>query len=401
MTGLSQKAGPVMSHVRFAQTPAALHSVRVAPRQANLLLGCDMVVAAGPEAMATLTKGRSAAIVSASAVVTAAFVRDRDNAVPIEAIVRQLQQAVGADALHMIDAQGMAMALLGDTIGGNLLLLGFAYQLSLIPVSAAAIEQAIRLNNVAVDFNLKAFAWGRHAAVNGAAVDAAVGAGRGVAPARHKQSQSLDELIDRRITDLTRYQNAAYAARYQALVTRMRAAELRVLPGQSALTEAVARNLYKLLAYKDEYEVARLLTDPSFAASLKADFGDQPKLTFHLAPPFLTGTDPATGRPRKREFGRWLAPFLVLLAQMKGLRGTVFDPFGRTAERRMERRLIAEYEALIATLCDRLTHANRDLALQLAQLPDAIRGYGPVKNAAVEQTCDEWARLLTAFAGEA
>jgi indolepyruvate ferredoxin oxidoreductase len=295
----------------------------------------------------------------------------------------------------------MAMALLGDTIGGNLLLLGFAYQHGLIPVSAAAIEQAIRLNNVAVDFNLKAFAWGRHAAVNGAAVDAAVEAGRGATPARLKLSQSVDEVIDRRIADLTHYQNAAYAARYRTLVARTREAELRVLPGQSALTEAVARNLYKLMAYKDEYEVARLLTDPSFAASLKADFGDQPKLTFHLAPPFLPGTDPATGRPLKREFGRWIVPFLVLLARMKWLRGTVFDPFGRTAERRMERRLIAEYEALVATLCDRLTHDNCDLALQLAQLPDAIRGYGPVKSAAVTQTRDQWARLLAAFTGTA
>ena len=401
MTGLSQKAGPVLSHVRFALTPGALHSVRVPPRQADLLLGCDMVVAAGPEAMATLAKGRSAAVVSGAAVVTAAFVHDRDNAVPIAAIVRQLQQAVGADALRMIDAQGMAMALLGDTIGGNLLLLGFAYQHGLVPVSAAAIEQAIRLNNVAVDFNLKAFTWGRHVAVNGAAVDAAVGAGRGAAPARLKLSQSLDEVIDRRIADLTHYQNAAYAARYQALVARMRDTELRVLPGQSALTEAVARNFYRLTAYKDEYEVARLLTAASFAASLKAGFGDKPKLTFHLAPPFLPGTDPATGRPLKREFGRWAVPFLVLLARMKGLRGTVFDPFGRTPERRMERRLIGEYEALVATLCDRLTHANRDLALRLAQLPDAIRGFGPVKDAALTQTREEWARLLAAFTGEA
>jgi indolepyruvate ferredoxin oxidoreductase len=401
MTGLSQKAGPVMSHVRLGQTPGVLHSVRIPPSQADLLLGCDMVVAAGPEAMATLAKGRSAAIVSGAAVVTAAFVRDRDNAVPVGAIVRQLQQAVGADALHMIDAQGMAMALLGDTIGGNLLLLGFAYQLGLVPISAAAIEQAIGLNNVAVDFNLKAFAWGRHAAINRTAVDAAVEAGRGATPARLKLSRSLDEVIARRIADLTQYQNAACAARYQALVARMRDAELRVLPGQSVLTEAVARNLYKLIAYKDEYEVARLLTDPSFAASLKADYGDQPKLRFHLAPPFLPGTDAATGRPLKREFGRWIVPLLGLLARMKWLRGTMFDPFGHTAERRMERRLIADYEALVATLCDRLTPVNHDLALCLAQLPDAIRGYGPIKNAAVTQTRDQWARLLTAFTGTA
>jgi indolepyruvate ferredoxin oxidoreductase len=401
MTGLSQKAGPVMSHVRVASTPEALHSVRVPPRQADLLLGCDMVVAAGPDAMATLARGRSTAIVSAAEVVTSAFIRDRDTAVPVDAIVRQLQQAVGADALRMIDAQGMAMSLLGDTIGGNLLLLGFAYQHGLVPVSASAIDQAIRLNNVAVEFNLKAFAWGRHAAANAAAVDAALAAARGAVAAPRALSQSLDELIDRRVAELTAYQDAAYAARYRALVTRVRDAEFRALSGESAVTEAVARTLYKLMAYKDEYEVARLLTDASFAARLKADFGDGLKPRFHLAPPFLSGTDPATGRPMKREFGRWVLPFLAVLARMKRLRGTVLDPFGRTAERVMERRLIVEYEALVATLCDRLSHANRDLALQLAQLPDAIRGFGPVKDAAIHRTRAEWERLQDAFSTEA
>jgi indolepyruvate ferredoxin oxidoreductase len=267
---------------------------------------------------------------------------------------------------------------MGDSIATNPFMLGYAWQKGAIPVSRAAIERAIELNGVAIAASKRAFAFGRLAAHDRAAllrlVTPTAPAGNDAPPA------SLAELIARRRADLADYQDEAYARRYAALVRKAEEAESASLPGQTALTEAVARYAYKLMAYKDEYEVARLYSDPAFRRSLSAQFEDWRALEFHLAPPLLGERDPVTGKPRKRGFGAWMLPVFGLLAKLRRLRGSRLDIFGQTAERRTERRLIADYEALLDEICAGLSPANHALAIELARIPERIRGYGHVKD---------------------
>jgi indolepyruvate ferredoxin oxidoreductase len=392
MTGLAQKGGAVFSHVRIAQAEAELHAVRIAAGDADLLLGCDLVVAASPESLAKLRCGKTRAVINAHRTITGAFTRNPDLAFPSDEMRRQIAEATGSDAAEFLDASALATQLLGDSIGTNLFMLGFAYQKGLVPVSAAAIERAIELNGAATDFNRSAFAWGRRAAHDRAAVE------RAAAPRRKKATIAvgLDEIVRRRVALLTAYQDSTYAARYERIVRRVERVEHERI-GTRDLAEAVARSLYRLMAYKDEYEVARLYADDSFRRSLAAQFEGDYRLQFHLAPPLLAERDKRTGHLKKRTFGSWMLPVFTMLARLKFLRGTPFDIFGYSKERRTERRLIGEYLAVVDELLTALRRDNHGLAVAIARLPEGIRGYGHVKDANLPRVKAEEARQLALF----
>jgi indolepyruvate ferredoxin oxidoreductase len=393
MTGLAQKGGAVYSHIRIAERPDQIHAVRIAAGNAELLLGCDLVVSASADALTKLEPGYSRAIVNSHEIITGDFTRNPDLVFPSAAMEHSITAATGTDRAEFLDATRLATGLLGDSIASNLFLLGYAYQRGLVPLSAEAIERAIELNAVAVDFNRSAFRWGRRAAIDPALVEERA-TPRAATPASHRLSETLDELIERRAEFLTEYQDRAYAERYSALVRRVRDAETAAMPGTMTLTEAVARSLFKLMAYKDEYEVARLYTESDFLKRVADQFEGPYELRFHLAPPILGDRDPRTGHLKKREFGPRMLSLFRLLAKLRRLRGTRFDIFGRSAERRTERRLVAEYEAIVDEIAGRLTPDNHATAVELAQLPLEIRGFGHVKEANLARTKAKEAELL-------
>jgi indolepyruvate ferredoxin oxidoreductase len=395
MTGLAQKGGAVVSHVRLAPRPEDLHSVRVSAGSAKLVLGCDLVVAAGFESLSKVAVGETRVVVNSQETITGEFTRNPDYHFPGRELHRMIVEAAGEQAAEFLDATRLATALIGDSIATNLFMMGYAWQKGLVPVSEAALMQAVELNGVAVDKNKQAFAWGRAAAHDLDAVEAAA-APEHEARAHHL-SQSLDELVDRRVAFLTAYQDAAYAARYRDLVGHVRATEGAKALGQSGLATAVARYYFKLLAYKDEYEVARLYSDPVFMESLHDQFEGDFKLQIHLAPPLTAQGDPESGHLRKRAYGPWVFNLFRLLAGLKSLRGTRLDPFGYTTDRRRERQLIADYEALIAELLAGLDHDNHGLAVELAAIPEQIRGYGHVKDAHLKDAKAREAQLLEAW----
>ena len=328
---------------------------------------------------------------------TGAFTRDPDMAFPKDRLLAAIGEAAGPGRLDTVDATALATALLGDAIATNLFMVGYAWQKGLIPLSAAAIERAIELNGVAVALNRGAFLWGRRAAAEPAAVAALVRRGK---PAPSAAAQGLTEIVEQRVAFLTDYQDAAYARRYREEVERVRVAEAAAMPGRSDLAVTVARNLFRLMAIKDEYEVARLWTDGSFKRQLEAEFESWKELEVHLAPPLFAQRDPKNGHLVKRRYGAWLLPVLGVLAKGKRLRGTVLDIFGRTAERRLERKLLADYEALLVELTAKLTSDNHGVAVELARVPEQIRGFGHVKEANVERAKLREAELRAAFDAE-
>jgi indolepyruvate ferredoxin oxidoreductase len=352
-------------------------------------------VAAGFESLSKVEAGETRLIVNCQETVTGDFTRNPDYHFPAEQLRRLIADTAGPDAVDFLDATRLATALIGDSIATNLFVLGYAWQQGLVPVSEAALMQAIELNAVAVENNARAFRWGRAAAHDLAAVEA-VAAPRHEVRAHHL-SQSLEELVERRVRFLTGYQSARYAARYSNLVERARQAETDKAPGLNGFANAVARYYFKLLAYKDEYEVARLYGDPAFHQALGEQFEGDTRLEVHLAPPLLPGSDPDGGAPRKRAFGPWIFTAFRWLAKFKGLRGTPFDPFGHTADRKRERELIVEYEALIEELLAGLGHDNHALAVELAAIPEQIRGYGHIKTAHLDDAKAREAQLLAAW----
>jgi indolepyruvate ferredoxin oxidoreductase len=394
MTCLAQKGGAVTSHVRLAPRPEDIHAARLSAGGADLLLGCDIAVAGGFESLSRLRKGETRAVVNRHEIVTGAFTRDPDFAFPGARLVADIRDLAGEANAEFIDATKIAERLLGDSIGANLFLLGFALQRGWVPLTLEAIERAIELNGVAVEFNQQALLWGRRAAHDRAAVER-IATPRDTGSER--LSESLDEVIARRAALLTRYQNAAYAERYLATVRRVSAAEQARVLGSTALTDAAARGLFKLMAYKDEYEVARLYTDGSFARRLAERFEGPVKLEFHLAPPLLAERDPASGHLKKRSYGSWMLPAFRVLAKLRFLRGSALDPFGHTAERKRERALIGEYRALIEGLLPELTATNHETAVALARLPERIRGYGHIKDASLAAARVEQAKLMAEF----
>jgi indolepyruvate ferredoxin oxidoreductase len=396
MTGLAQKGGAVLSHVRIAASPEAIHAVRIAAGQARLLLGCDLVVSGGPEALSRLRHGVSRAIVNSHETITGDFTRNPDLAFPGESLRLSIGAATGAENAEFIEATRIATGLLGDSIATNLFLLGYAYQRGLVPVSGEAIDRAIALNAVAVEFNRAAFRWGRRAAIDPALVTERA-TPQSASAEDQSVSENLDQVIARRVEFLTQYQNGAYAACYAERVQRIRDLEAARVPGATALTETAARSLFKLMAYKDEYEVARLYTDTGFLRRVAEQFQGDYKLRFHLAPPLFAERDPDTGHLQKQAYGPWMLGAFRLLAKLRFLRGTAFDPFGRTEERRLERGLVMAFEAMLDDISDRLEPENHAIAVELAATPLHIRGFGHVKEASLAKVKTRQAALLQRF----
>jgi indolepyruvate ferredoxin oxidoreductase len=388
-TGLAQKNGAVMSHVRVAANPGDIYAARIPAGGANLLLGCDMVTAGGFESLSKLSAEQSFAVINSHRTMTAAFTKNPDLDFPDQRLRNDLKATTRET--DFIDASSLATGLLGDSLASNLFTVGYAFQKGWMPLSADAIEQAITLNGVAIDFNKQAFLWGRRAAHDLASVEKLV-----AAPVEEKPLTS-QELTALRTNELTQYQNAAYADRYCDRVTRIRTAEAEKAPGMSGLTVAVEQAYFKLLATKDEYEVARLFTDGRFEKRLKEQFEGSYAVKFHLAPPLLSARDPLTGEPRKSTFGAWVMPLFKILAALKGLRGTPLDIFGYSAERRLERRLLINYEKILDEIETNLTPDNHDQAIALASQPLSIRGFGVVKEKAAATANAEGKQLLDNF----
>jgi indolepyruvate ferredoxin oxidoreductase len=408
MAGLAQKGGAVISHVQIAPAPHDLHATRIATGDARLVIGGDAIVSASAEVLSKTRHGVTAAVVNSANTPTAEFIKNPKWRFPGASAEQDLRNSVG-EASAFIDASAWAVTLLADAIYSNPLLLGFAWQKGWIPLQHASLLRAIELNGVSVDKNRQAFEWGRYLAHHG---EAAVKALLPDAPAQTAHvvalPQTLDTLIRKREAMLTDYQNAAYAQRYREAVERIRAAEQKLGADRKLpLTEAVARNLAKLMAYKDEYEVARLYADPAFLDKLRAQFEGEPgrdyQLNFWLAPPTLgnAGKTDSKGHPVKRRFGPRTLTAFRLLARLKGLRGTAFDVFGKTAERRAERALVADYLAMVDEFAASLGADKLDTALALAALPDDIRGYGHVKEASMQAAAERREALLAQYRGTA
>ncbi len=378
MTGMSQKNGSVTSHVRLAPDPSQLLAQRIPTGEADLVLGCDMLTAGAPDAIARMRPGRTHAVINTFEQPTGHFAQDADWAYPAEQVRTLILESVEARA-DFIDATTLATRLMGDAIAANLFMLGFAFQKGLVPLSSAALRQAIEINGVAVKANQAAFDWGRRAAVD---PDGVLREASPAQPVSLQRPKTLQALIDDRAAFLAAYQDRAYAQRYLSLVERVRAAEGQCR-GTDSLARAVASNLFKLMACKDEYEVARLYSGGRFAERLKQEFEGKPRLTFHLAPPLL-GKRGADGKAVKQAFGPWMQHAFKLLAALRFLRGTALDPFGRTEERRQERQLVADYRAFIEQLLPRLAQVDFDTALALARLPEQIRGFGHVKEESMQ-----------------
>ena len=389
--GLAQKGGATWSHIQIASRPEAIFTTKVDTAQADLVIACDPLVAAQRPTLATMQPGRTWVALNRHGAPTASLVRNPDWQFPEAGCDSALEQAVGAQGLGAFDAEQAATELLGDSIYANPLLLGYAWQHGRIPLGRAAILRAMELNGVQVAANQAAFEWGRRCAHDPSGVRSLFAAQKVIQIVRRP---SLDETIARRTEFLSAYQNAAYAEQYRAFVARVREAEAPL--SSTRLTEAVAQGLFKLMAYKDEYEVARLHADAAFAAKIGEMFDGEVKLVHHFAPPILGKTD-AQGRPVKQAFGPWMHKALPWLAKLKFLRGTAFDPFGRTEERRTERALIQQYRASVEALLARLSKERLDTAVEIARLPLEIRGFGHVKAANLAKVRAKWLALMGAW----
>jgi indolepyruvate ferredoxin oxidoreductase len=398
-TGLAQKFGAVTGHVRIAEEQDQIYSVRIPAGEAHLLLGADLVVSAADDALAKLNREHSHAVINSHLSPTADFTRDADAVFPINDMEQAIAGEVESGHSHFVRATTLATRLLGDAIYANFFLLGVAYQQGLIPLSADAIDTAVELNGVAIEQNQQAFLWGRRYAIDAAAVLAEAGLSNAHKPV---QPESLEEVIAYRSAYLTDYQNQAYAGRYLDLVERVRRFEQELRQSSDIelpLTGAVARSYFSLLAYKDEYEIARLYANGEFEQTLAAQFEGDYRLRFHLAPPLLAKRDPHTGKAIKREFGSWVLPLFRVLARFKNLRGSALDIFAYTAERKMERALIIAYESDIDRLLGETTQKNLDTAIEIASLPQRIRGFGHVKQASIDSMATGREQLLQKFAG--
>jgi indolepyruvate ferredoxin oxidoreductase len=397
MAGLAQKGGAVYSHIRIANTPDEIHAIRVAAGGADLVMGGDIVVASTKKVLGAVKPGTKF-VVNTAEFMPGDFTRNADFSLPVERIKRAIGAATGNETRHFLDMSRMAIDLVGRSIATNMIMIGYCYQIGALPLSVESIEKAIELNGEDVAMNLTAFRFGRRAAVDRAAVEALMKQAPEFASDSLKLSQTFAETVGRRVAFLTAYQNARYAARYRRWVEKIEVAETTKAPGQSALSEAVARYLFKLMAYKDEYEVARLYTDTSFVERVRSTFdGDNLRLEFLLAPPMFARRDPLTGEPKKMSFGPWMLKAFTGLAKLKFLRGTPFDPFGYTTERKMERQLISDYEKLLGEIIGQLTPDNHRIAVALATIPEKIRGFGPVKQRHLAAAKAEEAALREQF----
>ena len=387
--GLAQKGGATWSHIQIAEREQDIFCTKVGTAEADLVIACDAIVAANKATLAVMRPGRTYVAMNTHGTPTASLVNNPDWNFPGAACEGAVAQAVGADHLGEFDAEEVAVRLLGDSIYTNPLMLGYAWQQGRVPLSHASLMRAIELNGVQIDNNKAAFEWGRRCAHDLAAVKGLYAAQQVISIVKRP---GLDEIVAKRVEFLTGYQNAAYAQGYKVFIDKVRAAEGTL--SSTRLSEAVAKSLFKLMAYKDEYEVARLHTDPAFVAQIASQFEGDYKIVHHLAPPLLASKDDK-GHLLKRQFGAWVRPAFGLLARMKGLRGSAFDIFGHTEERRMERALIQRYrESIEAILAKGLSAERLPLALEIARLPEEIRGYGHVKEHAVKAVEAKWQRLM-------
>jgi indolepyruvate ferredoxin oxidoreductase len=399
MSGLAQKGGAVLSHVQFAPDPEQLHASCIALGEADLLLGCDGIVSASEEALSRTLKGLTKAVVNSSAIPTAAFVQNPDWHFPGASVAHDLAAAIGGDC-EFIDANALALKLLGDTIYTNPLILGYAWQKGWIPLQQDSLFQAILANGVKVEENQQAFLWGRYFAYHGNA-DSFLAADD-TTTVQHDTDDSLQAILARSETLLREYQNERYAQQYRAVLQPLETAEKQLgVDKNLPLSKVAATQLARLMAYKDEYEVARLYSRPEFMQQLRSRFAGEPgqdyQVKLSLSPPLLAARD-ARGRPRKQQYGQWLLSVFPYLARMKALRGTVFDVFGYSHERRQERQLIEDYQHMIKQVTDNLNAENMDKALQLLELPKTVRGFGYIKQAALDRFQQDSRKLRESFA---
>ncbi|PVB61001.1 indolepyruvate ferredoxin oxidoreductase family protein [Labrenzia sp. 011] len=387
MTGLAQKGGPVTSHIRFAASDRSIEGPRVPAASLDLLIASDMVVATNAEQLALAHRGKTMTVANTKVAPTAEFVLKQTLSFDEKRMDTALREASGT--YLAMNAADIAEKLLGDAIYANMLLVGMAYQSGGLPLSDHAIETALELNGAAVANNIKAFRAGRVLAGDAGKLLNAL-----PAEARPREF-TLDEKIAFNAQELAAYQDAAYAARYRDLVAKVKVADEAHGPGTLRLTRTVADHLFKVMAYKDEYEVARLYSDPAFRRKIAQRFENPRKLKVHLAPPILAHRkDPKTGRPEKIAFGPWVFGVFRVLAKFRGMRGKWFDPFARSPERRAERALIAQYEADIAEILNRLPDGNYGLLVELARVPDLVRGFGPVKEDNMRKAAEKRLMLL-------
>ena len=392
MSGLAQKGGPVMSHVRLADKQADLHSTRVGTGSADLVIGCDLIVTASRDALSRMGEGRTYAAINSTGSSTAAFVKNPDWQFPGASSQSEIVKACGIDRVSFVDAGKIATALMGDAIATNMFMLGYAWQQGRVPLTEASIMKAIELNGVAVGFNKSAFTWGRTAAFD---LPSLVKMTTPAKVIEFKRTQTFEDVVKRRVELLTAYQDAGYAQQYLGFVDQVRAAEAKLGKG-TRLAEAVARYFYKLMAYKDEYEVARLYTDGAFKEKIAAMFEGDITVKFHLAPPLFAKHD-KEGHMVKQEFGPWMMTAFGVMAKLKGLRGGPLDIFGYSAERRMERALIGEYRDTVGALLSKLDAGNLSQAVAIASIPEDIRGYGHVKERHLRAAKAKEAALIAAF----
>ena len=394
--GLAQKGGSTWSHIQIANRADAIYTTKVDMAKADLVIGCDPIVAATPTTLSVMQPGRTYVALNSHAAPTASFVGNPDWQSPAARCATALAEAVGHGALGSFDAEKASTALLGDSIYANPMMLGYAWQKGKVPLSHASLMRAMELNGVQVARNQEAFEWGRRCAHDLEAVRALYQASQVI---QFVKKPSLAEMLDKRVEFLTAYQNAAYAQQYRDFVAKVHAAEESLAQG-TRLSQAVARYLFKLMAYKDEYEVARLHTDAAFTQKISDMFEGDYKLVHHLAPPGFAKKD-EQGHLLKKSYGPWMRKAMGWLAGMKGLRGTALDPFGRTEERRTERALIVEYRQCIDTLLTGLTAEKLALAVEIASIPEDIRGYGHVKEHHLAAARIKWQSLMTRWNGSA
>jgi indolepyruvate ferredoxin oxidoreductase len=390
--GLAQKGGSTWSHVLISQQSGEICTTRVGTASADLIIGCDPIVSANKETMARMQLGRTRVVLNAHSAPTASFVHNGGWQNPGSACQAEIVQAVGQASVGAFDADTAATKLMGDSIYTNPMLLGYAWQKGWIPLSFEALTRAIELNAVAVENNKTAFAWGRQAAVNLPALEKLFASSQVIAMPTARQA--LPDLVARRVEFLTAYQNASYAATYAAFIRQVEQAEAAL--GSTSLAQNVARYLFKLMAYKDEYEVARLHSDRSFLDKVDSMFEGDFKINYHLAPPLIGKTN-ANGEAQKQKFGPWMLTGFKLLAKLKGLRGTAFDPFGRTQERREERALIVEYMASMHAVLQGLNANNHKAAMEVARLPEMIKGFGHVKARNLQLARAQWPLAMQTF----
>jgi indolepyruvate ferredoxin oxidoreductase len=394
--GLAQKGGATWSHVLIADTQDAIRTTRVSMAAADLIIGCDPIVTASKETVLRMRPGRTHVALNGHGTPTAAFVKNAEWANPSDACADEIGKAVGAGGVAAFNAEELASKVMGDSIYTNPMMLGYAWQKGWVPLARESLLRAIELNAVAVENNKTAFEWGRRAAHDPARVAALLGAGAQVIA--FKKRETLESVLARRVEFLTAYQNADYAAHYRDFVERVRAAEAPL--GKTTLAETVAKGLFRLMAYKDEYEVARLHAETGFREKVAAQFEGDFRIHYHLAPPLFAKHNDR-GELVKRKYGPGTIHLFRLLARLRGLRGTALDVFGRTEERRTERALIAEYRATVEELLARLQPANHALAVEIAGLPEKIRGYGHVKARNLEAVRPQWQALMQRWRGEA